>query len=90
MIDFSFLFIAYFDLEYRTKEQLGYVVQCGSRMTYRIFGFCFSVQSSKYNPVYLQDRIDYFIDGLKEFLVLLAFSLALLLCLCVDYIGQII
>ncbi|CAO2840084.1 unnamed protein product [Amaranthus hypochondriacus] len=52
----------------RTKEQLGYVVQCGSRMTYRIFGFCFSVQSSKYNPVYLQDRIDYFIDGLKDFL----------------------
>ncbi|XP_057953275.1 nardilysin-like isoform X2 [Malania oleifera] len=52
----------------RTKEQLGYVVECSPRVTYRVFGFCFRVQSSKYNPVYLQGRIDNFIDGLEELL----------------------
>ncbi|KAK9727334.1 hypothetical protein RND81_05G274200 [Saponaria officinalis] len=52
----------------RTKEQLGYVVQCGPRITYRVFGFCFCVQSSKYDPAYLLDRIDNFVDGLKDLL----------------------
>ncbi|GJW35857.1 insulinase family protein [Tanacetum coccineum] len=51
----------------RTKEQLGYVVDCSPRATYRILGLCFRVQSSEYSPVYLQGRIDKFInemDGL--------------------------
>ncbi|KAL8225096.1 hypothetical protein R6Q57_017653 [Mikania cordata] len=51
----------------RTKEQLGYVVDCSPRVTYRILGFCFRVQSSEYSPIYLQGRIDNFInkmDGL--------------------------
>ncbi|MCL7024740.1 hypothetical protein MKW94_013598 [Papaver nudicaule] len=52
----------------RTKEQLGYTVQCSPRVTYRVLGFCFVVQSSKYNPVYLQGRIDTFIDSLQELL----------------------
>ncbi|CAK7323528.1 unnamed protein product [Dovyalis caffra] len=52
----------------RTKEQLGYVVQCSPRVTYRIYGFCFCVQSSKYNPVYLLGRIENFINGLEELL----------------------
>ncbi|KAL7173019.1 hypothetical protein ACSBR2_032480 [Camellia fascicularis] len=52
----------------RTKEQLGYVVECSPRVTYRILGFCFRVQSSEYNPVYLQGRVDDFINGLKELL----------------------
>ncbi|KAE9594482.1 putative insulysin [Lupinus albus] len=52
----------------RTKEQLGYVVQCSPRITYRVFGFCFCIQSSEYNPVYLQARVDNFIDGLEELL----------------------
>ncbi|XP_057484528.1 nardilysin-like [Actinidia eriantha] len=52
----------------RTKEQLGYVVDCSPWVTYRILGFCFRVQSSEYNPVYLQGRIDSFISGLKELL----------------------
>nr|XP_016452342.1 PREDICTED: nardilysin-like isoform X2 [Nicotiana tabacum] len=52
----------------RTKEQLGYVVDCSARVTYRIMGFCFRVQSSDYDPVYLQGRIDNFIDGVKELL----------------------
>ncbi|KAK9279411.1 hypothetical protein L1049_013090 [Liquidambar formosana] len=52
----------------RTKEQLGYVVECSPRITYRIHGFCFCVQSSKFNPVYLQGRIENFINGLEELL----------------------
>ncbi|KAL6967811.1 nardilysin [Sarracenia purpurea var. burkii] len=52
----------------RTKEQLGYVVDCSPRVTYRILGFCFRVQSSEHNPVYLQGRINNFINGLKELL----------------------
>ncbi|KAH9621847.1 hypothetical protein KSS87_013161 [Heliosperma pusillum] len=58
----------------RTKEQLGYIVECGPRITYRVFGFCFCVQSSKYDPAYLQDRIDKFVGGLKYFLVVLGIS----------------
>ncbi|KAL6576257.1 hypothetical protein OROHE_000038 [Orobanche hederae] len=53
----------------RTKEQLGYVVDCCPLVTYRILGFIFRVQSSEYNPVYLQGRIDNFINGLEEILV---------------------
>ncbi|KAF6174379.1 hypothetical protein GIB67_027850 [Kingdonia uniflora] len=52
----------------RTKEQLGYVVQCGPRITYRVLGFCFCVQSSKYDPIYLHRRVDKFIDSLQELL----------------------
>nr|XP_027112429.1 nardilysin-like isoform X2 [Coffea arabica] len=52
----------------RTKEQLGYVVDCSPRVTYRIMGFCFRVQSSEYNPVHLQGRIDNFINGIEEML----------------------
>ncbi|BAT88245.1 hypothetical protein VIGAN_05169700 [Vigna angularis var. angularis] len=52
----------------RTKEQLGYNVECSPRVTYRVFGFCFCIQSSEYNPVYLQGRIDNFLNGLEELL----------------------
>ncbi|KAK1270924.1 Zinc-metallopeptidase, peroxisomal [Acorus gramineus] len=52
----------------RTKEQLGYVVESGSRMTYRILGFCFRIQSSEYSPSYLHGRLDSFINGLQELL----------------------
>ncbi|KVH94149.1 Metalloenzyme, LuxS/M16 peptidase-like protein [Cynara cardunculus var. scolymus] len=40
----------------RTKEQLGYVVDCSPRVTYRILGFCFRVQSSEYSPSGLDDE----------------------------------
>nr|XP_043636150.1 nardilysin-like isoform X2 [Erigeron canadensis] len=52
----------------RTKEQLGYVVNCSPRVTYRILGFCFQVQSSEYSPVYLQGRIDNFINDMEGLL----------------------
>ncbi|KAJ1297238.1 hypothetical protein BS78_01G362300 [Paspalum vaginatum] len=52
----------------RTKEQLGYTVGSSPRMTYRLLAYCFQVMSSKYSPVYLQSRIDNFIDGLSALL----------------------
>ncbi|KAL0797443.1 hypothetical protein Bca101_052617 [Brassica carinata] len=52
----------------RTKEQLGYVVECGPRLTYRVHGFCFCVQSSKYGPVHLLGRIDNFIKDIEGML----------------------
>jgi hypothetical protein len=53
----------------RTKEQLGYTVDSSPRMTYRLLAYCFRVMSSKYSPVYLQSRIDNFIDGVSALLV---------------------
>lgn len=53
----------------RTKEQLGYVVECGPRMTYRVLGYCFRVQSSEYSPIHLHGRIDNFINSLQDLLV---------------------
>ncbi|XP_051113236.1 nardilysin-like isoform X2 [Andrographis paniculata] len=50
----------------RTKEQLGYVVECSLRVTYRILGFCFVVQSSEYSPIYLHGRLEDFINGLQK------------------------
>jgi len=55
----------------RTKEQLGYTVDSSPRMTYRMLAYCFRVMSSKYSPIYLQSRIDNFIDGLSALLVCL-------------------
>ncbi|CAD6203559.1 unnamed protein product [Miscanthus lutarioriparius] len=52
----------------RTKEQLGYTVDSSPRMTYRTLAYCFQVMSSKYSPIYLQSRIDNFIDGLSDLL----------------------
>uniref|UniRef100_A0A0D9Z6Z8 Peptidase M16 N-terminal domain-containing protein n=1 Tax=Oryza glumipatula TaxID=40148 RepID=A0A0D9Z6Z8_9ORYZ len=52
----------------RTKEQLGYTVDSSPRMTYRVLAYCFRVMSSKYSPVYLQSRIDSFIDGVSALL----------------------
>ncbi|KAI4373362.1 hypothetical protein MLD38_011493 [Melastoma candidum] len=52
----------------RTKEQLGYVVESSTRVTYRTYGYRFCVQSSKYDPVYLLGRIDKFIESVEEIL----------------------
>ncbi|KAG6541670.1 hypothetical protein Mapa_016935 [Marchantia paleacea] len=50
----------------RTKEQLGYRVDCGVRVTHRIMGFCFRVQSAKYSPPYLEERINAFIATIQQ------------------------
>ncbi|KAL3700566.1 hypothetical protein R1sor_018588 [Riccia sorocarpa] len=52
----------------RTKEQLGYRVDCGVRVTHRILGFCFRVQSAKYSPPHLQERINAFIATIHHVL----------------------
>ncbi|XP_040362084.1 nardilysin-like [Rosa chinensis] len=52
----------------RTKEQLGYV-QCDWKLISGVFGFYFIVQSSEYNPIYLQRRVDNFMNGLEDILV---------------------
>ncbi|XP_050368324.1 nardilysin-like [Argentina anserina] len=52
----------------RTKEQLGYGVECGLDLKWDVFGILFSVQSSMYNPIHLQGRLDNFINGLEELL----------------------
>jgi insulysin len=46
----------------RTKEQLGYVVFSGARLTTTTIGFRFIVQSEK-TPQYLEERIDSFLSG---------------------------
>nr|XP_004296020.2 PREDICTED: insulin-degrading enzyme-like [Fragaria vesca subsp. vesca] len=52
----------------RTKEQLGYGVECGRDLKWGVFGILFSVQSSEYNPIHLQGRLDNFINGLEVLL----------------------
>ncbi|KAG0572112.1 hypothetical protein KC19_VG069600 [Ceratodon purpureus] len=52
----------------RTKEQLGYRVDCGVRVTFKILGFCFRVQSAKFNPVFVEQRINAFITSLSQIL----------------------
>lgn len=46
----------------RTKEQLGYIVFSGARLTTTTIGFRFIVQSEK-TPQYLEGRIDSFLSG---------------------------
>jgi nardilysin len=53
----------------RTKEQLGYRVDCGVRVTYKVIGFCFRVQSAKHSPLYLENRMNAFIASLPRILV---------------------
>ncbi|KAG7670534.1 hypothetical protein Ndes2526B_g00294 [Nannochloris sp. 'desiccata'] len=50
----------------RTKEQLGYTVSSGPRLTHGISGFCVVVQSGVHGPVYLDARVDVFLSGFLE------------------------
>ena len=49
----------------RTKEQLGYVVFSGARLTSTTIGYRFIIQSEK-TPEYLEGRIDSFLAGYAE------------------------
>lgn len=69
MLSNNIIYLLSFFYHNRTKEQLGYTVTCGPRLTTDVLGFCFTIQSSEYNPFYLQNRIDNFIDGLQKLLV---------------------
>ncbi|KAL6493358.1 hypothetical protein OROGR_032492 [Orobanche gracilis] len=54
----------------RAKMQLGYEVSSGVRLNHGIVGFFFYVQSSKFNPKYLQKRMIAFIRGVQKMLVI--------------------
>lgn len=45
----------------RTKQQLGYSVDCGMRMTHGMIGFAFRIMSSSHSPSDLEGRIYAFI-----------------------------
>lgn len=47
----------------RTKEQLGYIVFCGSRKANGVQGIRFIVQSTRH-PAYVEGRIESFLDGM--------------------------
>lgn len=49
----------------RTKEQLGYVVFSGARMSSTTIGYRFIIQSEK-TPRYLESRIDAFLSGFAD------------------------
>jgi nardilysin len=50
----------------RTKEQLGYTVTSGPRLTHGISGFCVVVQSGVHGPVHLNSRVDVFLSGFLD------------------------
>ncbi|CAK9254097.1 unnamed protein product [Sphagnum jensenii] len=52
----------------RTKEQLGYVVDCGTHDTLHVLGFGFRVQSSRFSPPFLEARIHAFIETIPTML----------------------
>lgn len=47
----------------RTKEQLGYIVFCGSRKSNGVQGIRVIVQSAKH-PAYVEERIEHFLNGM--------------------------
>ena len=63
------VFFLYPAVSLRTKEQLGYRVDCGLRLTYRVLGFCLRVQSAEYSPAHLHDRMDAFLMQFRSTLV---------------------
>eukprot|EP00958_Prasinococcus_capsulatus_P015793 scaffold1697_cov363-Prasinococcus_capsulatus_cf.AAC.1 len=50
----------------RTKQQLGYVVNCGLRLTSNVLGFAIVVQSATYSPKVLLERICAFLTYFGE------------------------
>lgn len=50
----------------RTIEQLGYLVWSGARVSNKVEGLYFIIQSGVKDPVYLQDRIEMFLAGFRQ------------------------
>lgn len=51
----------------RTKEQLGYIVFCGSRKSNGVQGIRVIVQSAKH-PAFVEERIEHFLNGMTDML----------------------
>eukprot|EP00873_Tetraselmis_striata_P042477 jgi/Tetstr1/462741/TSEL_000701.t1 len=47
----------------RTKEQLGYTVHCGQRLTHGVLGFCVVIISDTHSAAELDARIESFLDS---------------------------
>ena len=47
----------------RTKEQLGYTVHSGMRLTHGVLGFAVVVVSAAHGPEYLDARVDAFLNS---------------------------
>jgi len=45
----------------RTKQQLGYIVDCGTRNTCSVSGFCFVVKTPKVSPAVAEARVEAFV-----------------------------
>lgn len=52
----------------RTKQQLGYHVGCSTCVTHGMLGFTITVQSSKWSPKFLSDRIEDFLRYFRKIL----------------------
>eukprot|EP00898_Chlorokybus_atmophyticus_P001398 jgi/Chlat1/2259/Chrsp17S08725 len=50
----------------RTKEQLGYSVDAGVRLTHNVLGLCIKVQSAEYAPAHIDSRIENFIADFRK------------------------
>lgn len=50
----------------RTKEQLGYTVSSGMRLTLGVLGFACIVQSAAFSPAHCASRIDAFLTSFRE------------------------
>ena len=50
----------------RTKQQLGYVVDAGTRCTCGVAGFCFVIQTAKVSAAIAEARIEAFVQGFAE------------------------
>ena len=49
----------------RTKEQLGYGVASGMRMTNGVYAFCFTIESAAYGPRHMDARVEAFIVAFR-------------------------
>lgn len=50
----------------RTKEQLGYTVHSGTRLTHGVVGFCVVVQSGVHGPAHLEARVEAFLESFGQ------------------------
>ena len=58
----------YFD-DLRTKQQLGYHVECGVRQTYGVLGYCFVVVTSSHSAEEVQNAVLKFASSAADFLM---------------------
>ncbi|CAM9115596.1 unnamed protein product [Discosporangium mesarthrocarpum] len=53
----------------RTKEQLGYSLNCGVKVTAGVLGFCITVHSSAFGPAHVYERVQAFVTSFMDTLM---------------------